>query len=158
MHQKLLVRSPSPLVFRNVSAGQKILTEDVIFDQAHTRLIGQWKAPLLIRRFRRSRSRDTLRLLSRRRAATRAQRREHSRQPPSTHHALVADSRPDLSSSAFKSGSRPMKERYSSTGSSLSPRARIFSRNSRPTSRLKIPLSRNRVNASASSTSAHLYE
>ena len=38
---------------------------------------------------------------------------------------------PERSSSAFGSGSRPMKGRYSSAGSSLSPRARILSRKSR---------------------------
>ena len=38
------------------------------------------------------------------------------------------------------SGSRPMKRRYSSAGSSLSPFDRMFSRNAAPTSRLKMPL------------------
>ena len=74
MHQKLLVRSPFPLVLRNVSTGQKIFTEEVIGDQAHTGLIGQRKTPPLIQWLWRSRG-NALRMLNGRCAATRAQRR-----------------------------------------------------------------------------------
>ena len=48
---------------------------------------------------------------------------------------------PNRSKSALGSGSRPMKPRYNSAGSWLSPRERIFSRNCPPTSRLKMPRS-----------------
>jgi hypothetical protein len=71
MHQKLLVRFPFRLYSATFPPG-KILTEDVIFDQAHACLVGEWEAPLLIRRPRGSRGRDTLRFSSRRRAAARA--------------------------------------------------------------------------------------
>src|SRR5947209_562055 len=66
--------------------------------------------------------------------------------------------RPERTSKASGSGSRPMNRLYSSAGSSLSPRDRMLSRKAAPTSELKMPSSRNRVNASASRTSAHLYE
>src|SRR5262249_43732688 len=67
-------------------------------------------------------------------------------------------SSPERSSNAFRSGSRPMKSRYSSAASRLLPFARIRSRNCIPTSLLNTPPCLKRVNASASRTSAHLYE
>src|SRR5579871_1850574 len=67
------------------------------------------------------------------------------RGPGGPPHGYLVVRRPERSSRAFGSGSRPMKVRYSSAGSWLSPRARMFSRKRAPTSRLKMPLSWNRV-------------
>ena len=57
--------------------------------------------------------------------------------------------------SASESGSRPMNLRNNSSGSELSPWARMDSTKEAPVSGLKIPSSMNLPNASASNTSDH---
>src|SRR5438093_1451774 len=114
----------------------------MIVNQLDAYLIGQREAAALVHRFGGSGGRSLRVFFGRRRTACGQHEGGCGGKKRSAHHTCVAASRPDLSSSALSSGSRPMKVRYSSAGSSLSPRSRIFSRNSSPTSRLKMPLSR----------------
>src|SRR5437016_985490 len=157
--QELLPALSLPAVLGNVSAREEIFIEQLVVHQLNAHLVSQREAPALVDGLGLRHGRGLRRLLRwRRRTAACGQHHQRRSHQATGFHALFTVSRPDLSSSAFISGSRPIKRRYSSAGSSLSPLERIFSRNSRPMSRLKMPCSRKRVKASASSTSAHLYE